>query len=307
MKKKRTENGNSYDRQKNAAFASLVFEVPNFLAVAFSFIVTGSMLLLTDLFNSLCNTSRSAFVAFLSKRLGTDRKYTFNYGLERIDALSSLFCSALLILGSLCVLVCSVWEFFRPKAVSDYLIWTEILKVLNVTVDVGLTVIHKRAYNADRSSKVARTQLVATAGALAFDAAVLLSILLTWIFKSSEYSRFIEPSLSVLINAVLIVICARQIGVAVNELIDKTLDEEKQFAILKVINRYNDCYDELFAVNSRLSGGGVRVDLELGFDDGTPYADIAALTENIHRDLNELLGPGTVALVINGDRKGGHP
>lgn len=73
-------NQSNYKKQQNLSFAQLLTELPSFIAVLVSLILSKTILVFVDLLDSLGNVLRAAMVMLLSKKLTKDLRYEYNYG-----------------------------------------------------------------------------------------------------------------------------------------------------------------------------------------------------------------------------------
>lgn len=64
---RKRETNDSYKSQQRVSFISFLAELPNFIAVTISAIISGSLIVWMDFVDSLGNVLNSGFVALLSK------------------------------------------------------------------------------------------------------------------------------------------------------------------------------------------------------------------------------------------------
>ena len=88
-----------------------------------------------DFIDSLCNVADSGFVTLLSRKLKRDLKYEYNYGIGKIEAISSLCCEGILILGLFIIFASSAHELINPKPPSGLIVYVVLLKLINVAFD----------------------------------------------------------------------------------------------------------------------------------------------------------------------------
>ena len=69
------EQNKSYQNQQKVSFLSFLTELPNFVAVTVSAILSGSLIVWMDFVDSLGNVLNTGLVAFLSHRLRRNLKY----------------------------------------------------------------------------------------------------------------------------------------------------------------------------------------------------------------------------------------
>jgi divalent metal cation (Fe/Co/Zn/Cd) transporter len=86
------------------------------------------------------------------------------------------------------------------------------------------------------------------------------------------------------------------------ELTDKTLPEEEQMKLLKILTRHFDSYSQFHAVDSRKGGNLTRVDVLLSFEEDKKVKDVLELQEQMQQEFNEQVGDGVVKILLQSDR-----
>ena len=141
------EQNDSYKSQQKVSFFNFLAELPNFIAVTVSAIISGSLIVWMDFVDSLGNVLNSGFVALLSRKLRRDLKYEYNYGVGKIEAISALACDGILICGLILMIISSVHDLISPKEPSGLLIYVVVLKVINVAFDTNAKFPEKIMYD----------------------------------------------------------------------------------------------------------------------------------------------------------------
>lgn len=286
-----------YKQQQRLSFVEFLCELPNFIAVTLSAAVSGSLLVWLDFIDSLSNVTSAAFVALLARKLRNDLKYEYNYGIAKLEAISSLFCDAMLLCGLFLMLVFSVIELLSPKRPSDLLIYVVLLKIVNVAFDA---VFVWQQYNIHKTKKtsVTESELYGDLGAFAFDAAALLALLVCWLFRNDPIAWYFSPVVSILLSVVFFCCAISRIRKSVSILTDKTLPEAQQLLIMNVLSRFYDRYEDFLAVNSHTNGDVVCIDLKLQFRDDMPFSEIVQFRDEIAAAIEEKIPNSRVELLI---------
>ena len=73
-------NKSGYKQQQNLSIAQILAEVPSFVAVLVSAILSRNLLVFIDLFDSFMYLISLRLVVVLSKKLTKDLRYEYNYG-----------------------------------------------------------------------------------------------------------------------------------------------------------------------------------------------------------------------------------
>ena len=171
------------------------------------------------------------------------------------------------------------------------------LKVVNVLFDLWF-LRGQAKIRAVNPSAIAETEYLGNIGALAFDGGALLALLAVWLLREHHVSWYVSPVLSLVIALVMMVFCVKQIHHAMMELADKTLPEEEQLKILKVLNRHNGEYRRFDSIRSRYTGTTVTVDLAVTFDEETTYRQIEAFRDAVQRELVEEIPNCCVSVIV---------
>ena len=108
-------NKSGYEKQKNLSVAQFLAEIPSFFAVLVSAILSRTLLVFVDLFDSFIYLIRVGLIVLLSKKLTKDLRFEYNYGVGKIEAIASLLCDGIAFFGLLITLGLSVYSIFHPE------------------------------------------------------------------------------------------------------------------------------------------------------------------------------------------------
>ena len=287
----------AYKKQQKITGLQFLTELPNFVLVLLSAIASHSLILWLDFVDTLGNLLSETIVTVQSRRMSRDLRYEYNYGIGKIEALTTFFTDAIELGGLLCIVVVSALQIVSPESPSELLIYAAALKVVNVLFDLWFLRGQAKIRSVNPSI-IAESEYVGNIGALAFDGAALLALLVVWLLRGHRVSWYVSPVLSLVIALVMMVFCVKHIRHAMTELADKTLPEEDQLKILKVLNRHNGEYRSFDSVRSRYTGTTVTVDLAVTFDEGTTYRQIEAFRDAVQRELMEEICNCRVSVIV---------
>ncbi len=287
----------SYNKQQKLTIMQFFLELPNFIAVLLSAIFSGPLIVWLDLIDSLGGIFGEGVVMTQSRKLSKDLKFKYNYGVGKVEALTTILCEGVAIGGLICIMIISIIEIINPAKPSDLIIYVVILKIINVLLDLFF-VYKQYKIKKESSSKIINREFVSNIGALAFDVATLLSLLFIWLFRNFLFSWYIAPILSLVIAIVFTFFYSKHIKNAIDELSDKTLPENLQFKILKVLAHHQQKYEYFDNVKSHYNGSELIIDIVICFFDDTPYKDIAEFQKTLQEELTGVLGECVVSLII---------
>ena len=289
-----------YKQQRNLSSVQLLAEAPFFIVNLLSALFSGTILLYVDLMDSLNYIIRNAMVMLLSNKLSKDLRFEYNYGIGKIEAISSIFGDAIVLFGMLLTLFLSVYSFFYPSKPSEILIAVVGVKLYDIMWDLAIFVKQRKIFKITPSA-LSETNYAAARGDLLFDSFACFSLLIMWLLRNNILGGYISPTVSVLVAAYLIVGCIKRIKASLNELTDKTLPEEQQMKILKVLTRHFDSYSQIYSIDSRKIGEITMIDINLSFEDNTRVEDVIILQKQMKDDLNSQLGNCIVKITIGED------
>lgn len=294
-------NHNSgYKKQQRLALMQFLTEVPSFLIILLSAILSHTVLVFVDLLDSFGYLLRAAIVAILSKKLTKDLRYEYNYGIGKIEAISSLLCDGIIFFGLLLTLGMSGYSIIHPTQPSSLLIAVVGLKVINVISD---TVFFIKQYKINKlhRSAISETNCAAALGALLFDSVTLVSLLVMWLLRSNLIGAYISPVISIFIAIYLMIGCIKRIKKALSELSDKTLPEEDQMKILNILVQFYNSYSQVCSVKSHQIGDSVQIDLHLAFEKDTSYEEIVTLNKQMQAEFDRQFDNCVINIIVCDD------
>ena len=293
------EQQSVYKRQQKLTFLLILTELPNFVAVTISAIVSHSLLVWLDFIDTAGNVMSECLVVILSRHISRDLRYAYNYGVGKIEAMTALFSESITLCGLLSVMGFSIFQLFSPNKPSDFLVFVVLLKVINVLVD-ALFLGEQIKIKKESSTHITQSEYIGNVNALLFDAGALVSLLCVWLMRNLAFSWYISPVLSLGIAIYMFALCLRHIRQAISELSDKTLPEEEQLKILKVLTRHDKEYSRFGGIKSRCNGTSVTDDISVTFSPDTRFEAISRFQKELQEELSREIENCRVAVVIDG-------
>lgn len=278
-------NKSGYKQQQNLSIAQLLAELPSFVAVLVSAILSKNLLVFIDLFDSFMYLISLSLIVILSKKLTKDLRYEYNYGVGKIEAISSLLCDGIAFFGLLIALGLSVREIISPEQPSDFVIAVVGLKVINVVFDTVFYV-KQRKITKIHNSAISKANYAEAFSALLFDSVALVSLFAMWLLRDNTIGGYISPVVSIFVAIYLMFGYVKRTRQALIELTDKTLPEEEQMKILNILNRYYNSYSQFHSINSHRSGETTRIDIHLSFEKDTTFEEILTLKKQIQGEFD---------------------
>ena len=286
-----------YKQQQNLSFVQFLAEVPSFIAILVSAIISRNLLVFVDLLDSFMYLISLGLTIFLSKKLRKDLRYEYNYGVGKIEAISSLFCDGMAFLGLLVTLGLSVQAIIVPEQPNDLVIAVVGLKAINVSFDTVFFV-KQRQITKMHNSAISKANYAEALSSLLFDSVTLVSLFAIWLLRDHTVGGYISPIISIFVVIYLTFGYIKRTKQSMDELTDKTLPEEQQMKILSVLTDHYDRYSEFHSINSQKSGDTVRIDICLSFENNTEVKDVTDLQAQMQKELNEQIGDCVVNIIM---------
>ena len=293
-------NKSGYEKQQNLSIAQLLAELPNFVAVVVSAILSRNLLVYIDLLDSSMYLISLGLIIFLSRKLRKDLRYEYNYGIGKIEAISSLLCDSMGFLGLLITLGFSVQAIIVPEQPSELVIAVVGLKIINVAFDTAFFV-KQRKITKIHNSAISKSNYAEALSALLFDSVALVSLFAMWLLRANFIGGYIAPIVSIFVVIYLMVGYAKRIRQSFIELTDKTLPEEQQMKILNILNRHYNSYSQFHSINSQKSGDITRIDIHLSFEKGTSVDEVISLKKKMQDELNQIFENCSVNIIAEED------
>ena len=289
-----------YKQQRNLSSVQLLAEAPFFIVNLLSALFSGTILLYVDLMDSLSYIIRNAMVILLSNKLSKDLRYEYNYGVGKIEAISSIFGDGIVLFGMLLTMCVSVYAFFYPSKPGDFLIAAVGLKFYDIIWSLAFFSKQRKIYKINPSA-LSETNYAAAFGDLLFDSFAWFSLFVMWLLRNTPVVGYISPAVSIFVSVYLTIGFVKRIKTSLNELTDKTLPEEQQMKILKVLTQHYNSYSQVHSIDSRKIGEITRIDMNLSFENDTKVEDVINLQKQMKDEFNTQLGNCIVKITMGED------
>ena len=288
---------NGYKQQQDLSIAQLLAELPSFVAVLVSAIFSRNLLVYIDLLDSSMYLVSLVLIVILSKKLAKDLRYEYNYGVSKIEAISSLLCDGMGFFGLLITLGFSIHAIFFPEQPSEFVIAVVGLKVINVSFDTVFYV-KQRKITKIHHSAISKSNCAEALSALLFDSVALVSLFAMWLLRDNIIGGYISPVVSIFVALYLMIGYVKRIQESLTELTDKTLPEEDQMKILHILTRHYDSYAQFDSIKSHKSGDVTRIDIHISFEKNTTFEEILTLKNQMQAEIESQLGNCSVNIVV---------
>ena len=293
-------NKSGYKQQQNLSIAQLLAELPSFVAVFVSAILSRNLLVYIDLLDTSMYLVSLGLIVILSRKLTKDLRYEYNYGIGKIEAIASMLCDSMGFFGLLITLGLSVQAIIFPKQPSALIIAVVGLKVINVCFDTAFF-IKQRKITKIHHSAISKSNYAEALSALLFDSVALVSLFAIWLLREDSIGGYIAPVVSIFVAFYLMIGYVKRIRQALIDLTDKTLPEDQQMKMLRILTRHYNSYSQFYSINSHKSGEITKIDIYLSFEKNTTFEEILTLKKIMQEEFDSQFGNCIVNIIVGED------
>lgn len=284
------------ERTERTAFTGVITCGLGLLLIVISVIFSNSLVQMADLFNSFLELVSISLSWLTLRALRKDDRAVFNYGLGKIENISSLFIGAFMLVSSLIMALLIGYRLLHLVRIHGFGVWlgiacTLVFGTLNAILWVK-SLRHKRAAPSPIVDAQCRLFAVKTVGNTCMFFTFVLSLSLDY-----RWALYLDPLASCITVGFMSQSTWQLIRHSIHDLLDRSLDEPLQALINKQLFRFFDEYTSLDSVRSRYSGQNVFIEIFLGFAPQRPLAEVQKITDAIKRNLEADI-PHAEVLVI---------
>jgi ferrous-iron efflux pump FieF len=240
-----------------------------------------SAVLLADFLKTTLEFVAVLLAWFAMRRLARGGGGTYEYGVGKLENLSSLFVAVLMILVFLVISANAVRGLVSPSHVGGIGVAISLVaQVVYGGINAWLWRRCRRAAQ-DEDSPLMAAQAKLFFTKLFGNVFILASLSSSLALADRAWSVYIDPLASLVIAGSILASAIGVFSSSVYDLLDGTLEEKDKLEIMRELVRHYDRYDVLYGVRSRRAGNRVFIDIHLGFDRertiGDVEQDIAAI------------------------------
>lgn len=267
--------------------------IPQFAVAVWS----GSLTLLAEAVRAALLTTLEVFVFRTLRRIHRGQLAGYDFGGGKLEQFANVLVGAAMLLGAGWIAVKMFGRVQAPPAQDPAGLWAAAaLGFANVAVNAYcFRALWKSGR--DGTSIIINGQVQSRLAKLLASSLVTVAMLVNAATEAPVTALAADLSGSALVVLVMAVFGGSLWRKALPHLLDRTIDENGQAAINRVLARHFDAYDELAHVRARLSGDGALVEIGLRFAGATPLSAAQRVADIVSRDVAELV-PGARVTVV---------
>lgn len=194
------ENEHIYKKQQQVGLLSFLAELPNFVAILVSAIMSRSLVMWLDLVDSFSNVARSSSIYLSSRAL----KGNSIRDPEKLEFRVAAFCNINVMIGLVVLLVTSVAQLFDPAKPEAFLIVAVGIKVINVAVDIYMLCRQKKILKLGETA-IVRAEYNGLFKDCIFDSATFFVVLICYLLIDYRWSWYISPVICTVMSILFLI------------------------------------------------------------------------------------------------------
>ncbi len=279
---------------RTAVIAGLADTLLTFAAL----VASQSAVVLADFFKTGLEFVAVLLAWLTIRRITRGAGATYDYGIGKLENLSSLAVAALMMLVFLIIVGNAIRGIILPSHIGGVGVYVSLaLQVVYSGINGTLWRRAQRAASGENSPiMAAQAKLFFTK--LVGNVFIFASLVGSLALADHEWSLYIDPIASLVIAGSILMSALGVLSSSCYDLLDGTLEEADQIKITRELVSNFDRYDMLYGVRSRRSGNRTFIDIFLGFDPDKRVGDVEREIDVIRKSVAAHFPNGVVTIVI---------
>ena len=285
-------------RHGRALWVSMAVDLISFIPYALIAILSGSMLLLTDVADYFKSFASHVVSLRILRNIREGELHEFDYGAGKLERVGSLF-GALCYIGTLVgVAIYAFLRLLQPEPLDeDFTVVGIVVQFAVFAINGSLWIYYKRIADATPSPLIDmewRHKRDDTLGAVA----ILVALGLTQVFRGEPWVVYLDPACGLAYALFAIGSYMPALRETLHDLLDRTLAEDVQMVIMQQLAAHFEGYEALHGVRSRRAGTRLFIEIALGFDPLKTIGEVEATIESLTAGVEAGLPNSEVSIVI---------
>lgn len=285
-------------RQEKAIRLNLLLDLALVTPVVLVAVLANSMVLLTDVFDyAKCITI--ALVSYLVlRRIRKGRTEEYEYGPEKIEVVASAFVACVMLAGVVAMAAAIIMRIILPEPVVPFFGLAGVfVHVAGCALNGWLWLRNKRIATETCGPIMEATWRGHRADTF-MNIGVILSLVLTLSLRDYSWSVYIDPICALIALVYPAGAFVSLLRRSLDDLTDKTLDENIQLLIMKRLAECYDGYETFHGVKTRRAGSRSFIEIRLGFHADRTVGEVMDTIEQLKTGLESDVPGSEVSIVL---------
>ncbi len=276
--------GGSREREARAAVIAGTVDT---LVTLSALIAARSSVLLADFFKTGLELIAVLLAWLAIRKINRGSDVRFEYGIGKLENLSSLFVGMLMMVCLLIIATSAVRNILHPAHISGIGVWISVVAQFVYAIVNGRLYFTGRRMAKSESSPIMASQARLFMSKTLANVFILLSLILSKALVDFSWAVYIDPASSLIIALFILLAALGTFSSSFNDLLDRTLEEESQIIILRELAHHFNEYDALHGIRSRRSGSHVFIDILLEFAPEKTIAEVQPVIDTMRSNLEK--------------------
>lgn len=276
-----SENADKESATQHALYAGVLDTAVTLGAL----LAASSSVLLADFLKTSLECVAVLLAWFSLRRIIHGRNESFDYGIGKLESLSSVFVGVLMMLGVCVIVVNAVLNIMSPSHISGVGVYISgVAQVVFGVINTRMALHARQLARQSSSPIIAAQQQLFTSRAVG-NVFIFVSLGLSMWLHDQPWSVYIDPVASLIVAGFIGFSAVGVFTDSFNDLLDKTLDEELQMVITRELVTHFEQYDALHGIRSRRSGSHVFIEIFLACDADRKVGDVQVFFDALRTSL----------------------
>lgn len=287
-----TTSGSKSQSAKSGVIAGFIDLLVTLSALA----VASSSVLLADSLKTLLEFVAVLLAWLALRRIEAGANHKFNYGVDKLENLSSLLIGVLMLVCLLIIGGNAVIHIIHPSGISGPGVW------ISMAVQIVYAVVNGNFYLKNkRMAKVQASPLLESQASLFFTKSfgnvfILLSLVSSLALSNYSWSYYIDPVASLIIAVSILVSAMGIFSSSVFDLLDRSLEESDQIMIMRELALHFDDYEVLHGIRSRRAGSQAFIEIYLEFAPQKTISEVQPVIDHLRANLEAAIQGAKVTI-----------
>lgn len=290
-------NSEPLRKQERSILLGFLLELTGFVPAITIAVLSGSILLMSD----LPTYARGIFTTFMGwqilRSIRRGRIHSYDYGTDKIQAFAGVV-GSMLYLATLGLFAAgAIGRLFEPSELHTTFTLLGALLQLVDGVITGSLWRHNLKLSRLQFSPVMEMQWRTYRADTLLSFAVVVGLSMTLLLRDLPWSVYLDPILALVFVAYVGLSFLPVLAKGIDDLLDKTLQEDLQLLIDRRLAEHFDDYETFHSVRSRRAGGRIFIEIALGFDPDATMATVINAVKQLSEKLESDI-PGSEVRVV---------
>lgn len=288
-------HGGSHNSE-NTAIGGVIAGFADTVITVGAMIAASSSVLLADSLKTILEFIAVLLSYLALRRIHSGKAHAFDYGLNKLENLSSLFVSILMLVCLAVIVINSTVNLCRPSHIGGAGVYISMAAQAIYFVINGVLCIKNRRLAREQHSPVMESQGRLFMTKAVANVVILGSLVSSMALGHFAWSVYIDPIASLAIAASILMPAIGTFSNSFYDLLDRTLEEAHKLAILREMGPFICEFTDLHAIRTRRSGSQVFIEIILEFDTDRRMGEVQDVIETLRRNIERTVPSSHVTI-----------